>query len=86
MPERKYPGVVIQGDSLSILFDSALDLVKQLEGKVDEESFLGALELAESLEAHLDNYIDTLEHNEIELPFPNGKQGSTEPLQKYWDD
>ena len=86
MPERNYPGVVIQGDSLSILFHNALNLVKQLEGTVDEEVFLSALELAESLEAHLDNYINTLNQNDIELPFPEGKQGTTEPFQKYWDD
>ena len=86
MPERNFPGVVIQGDSLSILFDNALNLVKQLEGKENEEAFLSALELAESLEAHLDNYIDILGQNNIQLPFPNGKPGSTEPFQKYWDD
>jgi hypothetical protein len=86
MPERSFPGVVIQGDSLSILYSSALRLVQELEGKVEEEVFLGALELAESLEGHLDNYMSTLNHHNIELPFPNGKAGSTEPFQKYWSE
>lgn len=85
MPERNFPGVVIQGDSLSVLFHGALELLKDLEGKVDEETFLGALTLAESLEGHLDNYIATLQAHGRELPF-NGKNGSTQPYQKYWND
>ena len=69
MPERRFPGVLIQGDSLSTLYHNVLELVNELEGKVEEETFLQALEIAESLECHLDNYIKTLKNHNIELPF-----------------
>lgn len=82
MPERRFPGVVIQGDSLSILFHNALELVKELEGQENEEAFLGALSLAESIDTHLDNYINTMQEHGLELPFPNGKNGSIQSYQK----
>lgn len=86
MPERKFPGVVIQGDSLSNLFDRAIDLIELLEGKTDEETFLSALELAQSLEGHLLHYEETLRQHGIGLPYTRDTSKSTGPFQKYWNE
>jgi len=86
MPERQYPGVVIQGDSLASLLHIALGLVEKLEGKTDEETFLGALEVAEALEAHLLNYEKTLRLHKIELPYRRDTSRNTGHFQKYWNE
>jgi len=69
MPGRRFPGVVIQGDSLSGLFDHAMTVVEHLSNSTDKEAFEWALYLAESLEGHLINYEQTLKKHKIELPF-----------------
>lgn len=37
MPGRRLPGVVVQGDSLSILFSGAMSLVEALADSDDED-------------------------------------------------
>jgi len=68
-PGRNYPGVVIQGDSLSVLYSEALEVLKALQDSGDEEPYYAALELAEKLETHLDHYSQVLQEHGIELPF-----------------
>ena len=86
MPERNFPGVVIQGDTLSTIYTRLLDLLENTEGKVEEDTFLGILELAEDIEAHLMNYKNTLIEHEIELPFIDDENKNTKKYQKYWDE
>jgi hypothetical protein len=65
MPSRRFPGVVIQGDSLASLFAEAMTLVEKLENSDDEEIFLTSLEIAERLEGHLLYYEATLQGHGI---------------------
>jgi len=69
MSSRRFPGVVIQGDSLYTFFFEAMALVEALANCEDEETFLTALEMAERLETHLLHYEETLQHHGISLPY-----------------
>ena len=68
VPERRYPGVLIQGDSLS-------GIVGELKGAIDlfesdREEALGCLKLAfENLKWRLDDYQRVCVENKVGLPF-----------------
>ena len=70
-PGRKFPGMVIQGDSLHILWDCAKcvsDRLRQL--KIDDAELLGEVEsLLEDLEERLSHYENVLAENGIDLPY-----------------
>ena len=68
-PGRTFPGVLIQGDSLFVLFDHAMTVCECLQGKGDKETFLAALELAKLLESHVQNYEEALAEKGIRLPY-----------------
>ncbi len=68
MPGRRFPGIVIQGDSLSVLVGDAQDLVRVLTDAnlpaVDD-----AQELCSRLTELLGHYAETLTENGIPLPY-----------------
>ncbi len=65
---RKFPGIVIQGDSLSILL-SQIEYVKKHLGDRDEE-LLGEIEnLYDQLKGLSVHYENVLTKNGIELPY-----------------
>jgi hypothetical protein len=69
LPERKYPGVVIQGDSLKIMHNTVLE-IKKLCGVEDSSEVSGMFaEILEQLSGYLNVYETTLELNKIELPY-----------------
>lgn len=70
-PGRKYPGCVIQGDSLRILLGLAQDLVQHVQSGLPlDEQFLGSLqELHNNLLERLLHYQEVLQRNSIELPY-----------------
>ena len=69
VPGRRFPGVVIQGDSLSILFDLAMYLAERLPEASDEELRGAADDLAEKLFAHVKNYETVLQARGLSLPY-----------------
>jgi len=69
MPSRSFPGVVVQGDSLSILFDDAMEILERLDPKRDEDLFFVALSLAEDLEARLKHYEAVTSKHGFPLPY-----------------
>lgn len=69
VPGRMFPGVVIQGDSLSILFDLAMDVVEASSKAADPDLRGAAEELARKLFAHLTNYESELEARGVRLPY-----------------
>jgi len=73
MPERQYPGVVIQGDSLFSLFSDSIDLLEELKEKPDSEAFHAAYSVAERLEGHLRHYIEVCEKHGIKWAFNRKK-------------
>jgi hypothetical protein len=70
-PGRRFPGVVFQGDSLSILHANAKDLsirLKELDVQ-DEELLYAAQEVQEQLLGRLLHYQQVLAAHGIELPY-----------------
>jgi len=68
---RNFPGVVIQGDSLSILRNLSKDILDEIsikEGK-DSELYHMALELFEGLDGRLNYYEQILKKNKIDIPY-----------------
>jgi hypothetical protein len=69
LPGRRFPGVVIQGDTLSNLFDGARYLLAQFRELRDEECYYEILMLAEQLQAQLQHYEQTLAQSGTQLPY-----------------
>jgi len=66
---RRFPGIVIQGDTLSNLFEGARFLLAQFKRTRDEERYYEALMLAENLQGYLVHYEMTLAQHGFELPY-----------------
>ena len=70
-PSRKFPGVLVQGDSLYALFKQADEICLSGKSALAEEAYEALAELRNGLLAYLDHYKTVLdEHN---LPMPFGK-------------
>jgi hypothetical protein len=69
MPGRRFPGSVIQGDSLSILRGLAQELRNGLRDHPDEDLRGTAQELFELLDGRLRHYVGVLDAEGIPLPF-----------------
>jgi hypothetical protein len=76
MPGRKFPGVVIQGDSLSILV-SAAEIIRSRVPAGDEILREAAEELCRLLTHRLAHYEEVLRENGIELPYARPPSGSS---------
>lgn len=79
LPGRSYPGVLLQGDSLFILYCDALAIVEKLEKVLPERSIEDdqedtAMDLAEylvwSLRGYLQNYQWAHQQQGLPLPYP----------------
>ena len=66
LPGRKYPGVVFQGDSLSIHCDRAAEVARLARGSAAQDE---AEWLAQELNEVLRSYIAVLTARSIDLPF-----------------
>lgn len=69
LPGRKFPGVVIQGDTLSGFFDGARSLLTAFKKTHDEERYYEMLIFAEQLRGQLLHYEETLGKQSIGLPY-----------------
>lgn len=69
LPETRYLGSVIQGDSLFLLHADAMDILEELKHNTGSYVFYKAYEVAKNLELRLQHYITTCNKHEIELNF-----------------
>ena len=69
MPDRKFPGCVIPGDSLAILCRHAQSIVARLEAGLDSELQDDAVELLDSLQSRLRHYEGVLAQHGLSLPY-----------------
>jgi hypothetical protein len=69
LPERKFPGVVIQGDSLWILYSSVRGLQRVCKGKISDEADDELSDLLDLLSMYVHHYESTLEAHGIDLPY-----------------
>jgi hypothetical protein len=74
MPGRRFPGVVLQGDTLSILFYDAIEIFERVRNTTDEDLYLTTLGIAQQLKAHLLNYETVLREHGIDLPYARSIQ------------
>lgn len=68
-PGRKFPGSLIQGDSLFLLVSAARVVLRRAQELKDRELIANATELMESLEARLSHYEAVLSEHGISLPY-----------------
>jgi hypothetical protein len=69
MPGRRFPGIVMQGDTLSNVFDSVRFLLAEFKARRDEERFFETLMFAEQLQGQLLQYEQTLSDRGMGLPY-----------------
>ena len=69
LPGRQFPGIVMQGDTLSNVFDSARFLLAEFRRLRDEERYYEILMFTEQLQAQLLHYEETLERQGMQLPY-----------------
>jgi len=67
-PGRRYPGCLIQGDSLFALVQT-LRSVQDESGRLTEDASAGLTEVAERLGEFLEHYRAVLAQHDVELPF-----------------
>ena len=68
-PDRKFPGVLVQGDTLRNLACAASALSKSAAELLTEDESLEAQDLAEHLASLVEHYKSVLEKHQIPLPF-----------------
>ena len=73
MPGRKYPGVVLQGDSLKILLDSAEEVCELCDRTQNAELSETSTALKEKLAAYVSSYEQAMQANGRVLPYPKSK-------------
>ena len=66
---RRFPGVLIQGDSLKNLQNLTKNCQLNLANNINESEEI-LIEMFEILEGYLKNYETVLKKNDIELPYP----------------
>jgi len=69
LPGRRFPAVAIQGDTLSSMLSSALELMESANKNKDEDMYYEAQELAKRLYQHLKQYESVLESEGFEKPY-----------------
>ena len=69
MPGRKFPGSVIQGDSLMVLVGLAKEVFEKVKNSDDADLVYGALELKELLEERIEHYESVMEKSGMKLPY-----------------
>ena len=68
-PDRKFPGVLIQGDSLHSLCVGLDALCSNVRSQTKPETYQEANQLRNSMWAYLNHYKTVLEEHGIPLPF-----------------
>ena len=68
-PGRRFPGVLVQGDSLSRLCQQADSVCAGAKAVLDDELYEEMDGLRETLRAYLNHYKVVLREHRIELPF-----------------
>jgi hypothetical protein len=70
MPGRKYPGVVLQGDSLRILLDSAEEIRQLCNSAQNSELAIAVNSIREKLAGYVACYEQVMNEAGRDLPYP----------------
>ena len=74
LPERRFPALLIQGDSLKSLADLASELRRMVKDSPDDELRATADEIAESLNSRVEHYESVLAQEHMPLPYASFKR------------
>jgi hypothetical protein len=77
LPWRKFPGVVIQGDSLKILHDDVLEAITALREHDHQTASEVLGDISERIADLLARYEAALSAVGLDLPYPKEPQGGT---------
>ena len=69
MPGRRFPGIVVMGDSLSSMFDKLADSLIGAKRSQDEESYYSIFMVAERMQELLSAYEQALSATGNPLPY-----------------
>ncbi len=68
-PGRRFPGVLVQGDSLYAMCVQADEACSSAKGKLDQDSYAELNELRNVLWGYLNHYKSVLGEHNMQLPF-----------------
>jgi hypothetical protein len=68
-PGRKFPGVLVQGDSLYALFRQADEICATGKSALAEDTYEALTGLRDGLLAYLDHYKTVLDEHNLPVPF-----------------
>lgn len=68
-PERRFPGVLVQGDSLYALCVRADDACAAAKGQLGDDAYGELNQLRNALWGYLNHYKSVLGEHQISLPF-----------------
>lgn len=71
-PGRRFPGLLVQGDTLYTLFRQAEEVCAAASGKLTEDEYDELDQLRERLRTFVDHYKNVLHAHQIKLPFYEG--------------
>lgn len=74
VPGRKFPGAVIQGDSLKVLLDHAQEIKGLAANCQNEELNAAVAHLLLILSGYVEEYETTMKANGRDLPYPKPKK------------
>jgi len=69
MPSQSFPGLLLQGETLSTLLGLARSIHEKAQGTSDTELINTSLELRDSLQKLVSHYEATLSKHNIPLPY-----------------
>jgi len=70
MPGRRFPGVVLQGDSLSSVFDGLVGALNSAKTQRDDEAYYSIFIALDKFQKLLLAYEEALRSTGSELPYP----------------
>lgn len=69
MPQRKFPGVVLQGDSLNVLLDLAEEMCELSIGANNSDLIETAVAMRDKIAAYVNIYEKTMQEHGLGLPY-----------------
>jgi len=83
MPNRTFPGIVLQGDSLSCIFWKAMAILEELDSGDLAMARQDALSLAEGIQSDIEHYEQVLGQQGVDLPYDRDPDRTTEKYEHF---
>lgn len=70
MPGRRFPGVVIEGDAMSIIYNFSKSILERVQEDADADLIAWAQELKDIVHSQLHTYEEAMSRHGLDLPYP----------------